>query len=81
MDLQIHKPIHEGDLENEFLNYIVKLYNDDELREDNWEEVAIKLNNMMSRNKNNKKFVNDTVDILKSVSTINIDDSKCDDDI
>lgn len=81
MSLQIHKPIHDGDLDNAFLEYIVKLYNDDELREDNWMEIAKKINQEMANNKNNKKYVDDARSVLKAVSTIDInDESKNDDD-
>ena len=67
-----HKPFHTGDLEDDFLNYVIKLYNDDELREDNYLDVVRHLNEYLHRNHEDKNMVESVRQLFKAVSSLNI---------
>ena len=71
-----HKPNHIGDLDDEFLNYIIEAYNNDELREVNYKEFSKHLNNLLSSKKNDKNYVDSVRKIFSAVSHININDEE-----
>ena len=69
---QSHKPIRSGDLDDEFISFIVKLYEDDELREDNWFKIAKELNELLNKNKDKPEFVESVRNIYSAVSKLDI---------
>ena len=71
-----HKPNHIGDLDDEFLNYIIEAYYNDELREHNYKEFSKHLNNVLSSKKNDKNCVESVRKIFNAVSHINIHDEE-----
>ena len=71
-----HKPNHTGDLDDEFLNYIIEAYNNDELREDNYQEFSRHLNDILNSKKNDKDYVDSVRKIFNSVSHINKNDEE-----
>ena len=71
-----HKPNHTNDLDDEFLNYIIEAYNNDELREDNYQEFSRHLNDILNSKKNDKDYVDYVINIFKVVSNININDEE-----
>ena len=75
-----HKPTRPGDLDDDFIDYVVKLYNDNELRYDNYQDVAKHLNEYIHRKHEDPEFVESIHKLYKSVSSININLHDSDDD-
>ena len=67
-----HKPTRPGDLDDEFIDYVIKLYNENKLRYDNYQEVARHLNEYIHRKHDDPEFVDSIRKLYKSVSSINI---------
>ena len=74
-----HKPLHVGDLDDDLLSLVVKWYNDDDLREDNYIEKAKKINEYMKMRRNDKDFVEPTRRLLQAISTVDVNETKNDD--
>ena len=64
-----HKPTRIGDLDDDVLNFVVEAYYNDELRDDNYEEFALRLNEMLKQRKDDKDFVESTRKLFAAVAT------------
>ena len=76
--MNIHNPIRTGDF-CELCKYVEDLYNNDDLRDDNYIEISKMLNEIIHKNRDNKNFCDNVAMLFKSVMNLDIDkkDDNC----